>query len=95
MGNNSYAPPTLPPPPTDTEGGQTDTRNWGQKALDFAFPIIGDIANDTTPNAPKKTLLQQAGDLGLSGLWFVPGLGEADNFNLKSWFNDNKKKEGS
>ena len=41
----------------------------------WAFPIVGDIASDIK-GTNKKTLLQQAADLGLSGLWFIPGLGE-------------------
>lgn len=42
----------------------------------FLFPIVGDVANDVT-GKNNKTALQQAGDLGLSALPFIPGLGEA------------------
>lgn len=62
-------------------GGQTAEASTGNtpeapestlgKLIDFAFPIIKDIQ---TPE--KTTGLQKLGDLGLSALWFVPGLGE-------------------
>lgn len=41
----------------------------------FLFPIAGDIEQDVTGKS-KKSGLQQAGDLGLSLLPFIPGLGE-------------------
>lgn len=37
----------------------------------FAFPIVGDIYHDIQ-GKPDKSILQQAGDLGLSALWFLP-----------------------
>src|ERR1035437_7148724 len=42
---------------------------------DFLFPIVKDVKNDIQGNN-NKTFLQQAGDLGLSALPFIPGLGE-------------------
>ena len=46
-----------------------------QSVVNFAFPIIGDAINDIQ-GKDNKTALQQLGDLGLSALWFIPGLGE-------------------
>lgn len=43
------------------------------KAFDFFLPIAHDIANDIQGKS-NKNLLQQAADLGLSALWFAPGL---------------------
>ncbi|MDE2016001.1 MAG: hypothetical protein KGJ89_05550 [Patescibacteria group bacterium] len=45
------------------------------QALNWAFPIVGDFANDVQ-GKNQKTFLQQLGDAGLSALWFVPGFGE-------------------
>lgn len=42
----------------------------------FLFPAVKDIYHDIT-GQNDKTLLQQAGDVGLSALPFIPGLGEA------------------
>ncbi len=47
-----------------------------KNVLDFAFPIVGDLADDLAGQS-QKTLLQQLGDAGLSALWFLPGFGEA------------------
>lgn len=44
-------------------------------AGNFLFPAVGDIYNDLT-GKNQKTALQQAGDVGLSILPFIPGLGE-------------------
>lgn len=41
----------------------------------FLFPIVGDVYNDVTGKS-NKSVLQQVGDLGLSALPFIPGLGE-------------------
>lgn len=54
---------------------EPDTRSFGRKALDFAFPIVSDIQGDIG-GTNKKTPLQQVGDAALSALWFVPGLGQ-------------------
>lgn len=43
--------------------------------LNFALPIVNDVWKDVA-GSNNKTLLQQAGDLGLSVLWFIPGLGD-------------------
>lgn len=45
----------------------------------FLFPIVGDIKHDIEQGTFKgngKSILQQVGDLGLSALPFIPGLGE-------------------
>lgn len=43
--------------------------------LNFFTPAVGDIKNDIT-GQNSKTALQQLGDLGLTALPFIPGLGE-------------------
>lgn len=48
----------------------------GKQAMDFLFPIIGDVGGDIN-GTNKKNLLEQGADLGLSALPFIPGLGEA------------------
>ncbi len=48
----------------------------GAKLADFAFPILKDVGADFAGTSDKSAL-QQAGDLALSAMWFVPGLGEA------------------
>lgn len=48
----------------------------GKQAGDFLFPIVGDVYHDVKGDS-QKTKLQQAADLGLSVLPFIPGLGEA------------------
>lgn len=47
---------------------QTDQKGLAQKAAEFLFPIL---------EKKERTPLQTIGDLGLSALTFVPGLGEA------------------
>lgn len=48
----------------------------GAKAVgNFLFPVVGDIVNDFKRKS-DKTALQQTGDLALSILPFIPGLGE-------------------
>lgn len=42
-----------------------------QKAGDFAFPIVSDLAKDFQGSSTKSTL-QQLGDAGMSALWFLP-----------------------
>ncbi len=42
----------------------------------FLFPIVGDVYHDVKGDN-KKTALQQGGDLALSALPFIPGLGVA------------------
>lgn len=71
-----------------TANASTDTPtqpqpSLGQQALglagkvgDFFFPAVKDIYNDVT-GKNDKTALQQAGDVGLSALSLIPGLGEA------------------
>lgn len=54
----------------------TQLENTVKGAGNFLFPIVGDVANDLT-GKNSKTALQQGGDLALSALPFVPGLGEA------------------
>lgn len=49
------------------------------KLIDFAFPILSDIQG----KHPEKSLLQKAGDLGQSALWFVPGVGEGAEAAIK------------
>lgn len=51
-----------------------DNRNILQKGLDFAFPIVSDLAN-VVQGKNEKTPGQIIGDTALSALWFVPGLG--------------------
>ncbi len=46
------------------------------KVGDFLFPAVGDVYHDIKGDS-TKTGLQQAGDVALSALPFVPGLGEA------------------
>lgn len=53
-----------------------------KNAMDFAFPIIGDVMNDMN-DKNQKTVLQQLGDAGLSALWFIPGLGEGAGLGAK------------
>lgn len=45
-----------------------------QKVLEFAFPIL---------EKKERTPLQTAGDVGLSALWFVPGIGGAASAGLR------------
>lgn len=48
-----------------------------QKAGDFAFPIVSDLAKDFEGSSTKSGL-QQLGDAGLSALWFLPFGGIAE-----------------
>lgn len=57
----------------DTIGTQVE--NTVKGAGNFLFPAVGDIYNDIT-GQNKKTALQQVGDVGLTALPFIPGLGE-------------------
>lgn len=52
------------------------------KILDFAFPVLGDAKN-VIQGDNKKSKLQILGDLGLSALWFAPGVGEAAGGAIK------------
>lgn len=54
----------------------TQLENTAKSAGNFLFPAVGDIYNDLT-GKNKKTALQQAGDVALTALPFIPGLGEA------------------
>ena len=67
-------------PGTDNSNQQSQT--LGSKALDvakgvgnFFFPIVGDVGADIQGKSDKSAL-QQTGDLALSVLPFIPGLGE-------------------
>jgi hypothetical protein len=53
-----------------------DERNWLQKGMDFALPIVGDIGA-LAQGKNEKSGGQLLGDAALSALMFVPGLGEA------------------
>lgn len=53
----------------------TQLTNSAKGIGNFLFPAVGDIYNDVT-GQNKKTALQQTGDVGLSILPFIPGLGE-------------------
>lgn len=62
--------------------GDQPPQSLGEQALglagkvgDFFFPAVGDVMNDIK-GSNQKTPLQQAGDVGLSALSLVPGLGE-------------------
>lgn len=86
-GLGAFTPPSTQPAPLAPTAADTQTQpqapeGLGGKAVDvakgitnFLFPIAGDLYHDVT-GSNKKTLLQQAGDAGLSALPFVPGLGE-------------------
>lgn len=81
-----FAPPQAPQPnsaaaaPVDNLANGNDTGNTllgGAKAIgNFLFPVVGDVYHDIKGDS-SKTGLQQLGDLGLSALPFIPGLGEA------------------
>lgn len=78
--------------PSNPLGAQTANASTGStsltpesilgKVLDFAFPILGDAKNDLSGTS-SKSALQQAGDLGQSALWFIPGLGEGAEAAIK------------
>lgn len=53
---------------------QQQPTSFLKKVVDFAFPIISDIS-EVSKGTSKKTGLQLLGDLGLSALWFIPGIG--------------------
>lgn len=61
---------------TNPEGIGTQLANTVKGVGNALFPIVGDVGNDLTGNN-KKTALQQGGDLALSALPFIPGIGEA------------------
>ncbi len=63
--------------PSSTAAPQENPLVSGAKAVgNFLFPIVGDVANDIKGTSTKG-FGQQAADLGLSALPFVPGVGEA------------------
>lgn len=70
------------PAGAQTAGASTGTPPADQesilgKIMDFAFPIVNDVANDVKGGGQSnKSALQQIGDAGLSALWFAPGIGE-------------------
>lgn len=61
---------------TNPEDIGTQMANTVKGVGNFLFPIVGDVGDDISGTS-KKNALQQAGDLGLSVLPFIPGLGEA------------------
>jgi hypothetical protein len=86
---DTTASPTTPAP-TSSTGILSDlsSGNYGGAAVqagkdvtNFALPIVGDLYHDIQGKS-DKSILQQAGDLGMSALWFLPfgdiaeGLGE-------------------
>lgn len=82
VASNPAAPATA-----QAAGPTAPPQSLGQQALgvagkvgDFFFPIVKDVYNDVTgknTGADAKTGLQQVGDLGMSALSLIPGLGEA------------------
>lgn len=80
---------TSTPPDSNPLGVQSAEASTGKesdhnesvlgKLIDFAFPIVNDFSGE----GAKKPLLQKAGDLGQSALWFVPGLGEGAEAAIK------------
>lgn len=60
---------------TNPESIGTQLANTVKGAGNLLFPILGDVGNDIT-GKNKKSALQQGGDLGLSVLPFLPGIGE-------------------
>lgn len=64
---------------TNPDSIDTQVENTVKGVGNFLFPAVGDIYNDVT-GQNKKTALQQAGDVGLSVLPFIPGLGEAGEY---------------
>jgi len=67
---------TLTAPATPPESLLQKAGDVAKGIGNFLFPAVGDIYNDIT-GQNKKTVLQQAGDVGLTALPFIPGLGEA------------------
>lgn len=71
--------------PSQNQPNQSTASSVGNKILggakavgNFLFPVAKDIYTDyTNPKSQTKTPLQQVGDLVLSVLPFIPGLGEA------------------
>lgn len=57
--------------PAQSGGVLNDIGNAAKAIGNFAFPIVGDVKNDLEGTS-SKSALQQAGDLGLSALWFLP-----------------------
>jgi len=60
---------------TNPESAGTQIENTVKGVGNFLFPAVGDIYNDVT-GKNKKTALQQVGDVALTALPFIPGLGE-------------------
>jgi hypothetical protein len=61
---------------------ETQPESFVSKVMDFAFPIIKDV-KEINEGTSQKSKLQVLGDLGLSALWFVPGLGTGAAAGLK------------
>lgn len=59
---------------TTTPKQETSKKSLPQKALEFAFPIL---------EKKERTPLQTAGDIGLSALWFIPGVGTEASIALR------------
>lgn len=70
------APATPQPQHSELGNALGDVAGAVKSVGNFLFPIIGDVGDDLT-GKNKKTALQQVGDLGVSALPFIPGLGEA------------------
>lgn len=54
---------------------QNDAESLLGNLFNFAFPVVQDVGNDISGTS-SKSALQQLGDLGLSALWFAPGIGD-------------------
>lgn len=61
---------------TNPQSIGTQLANTAKGVGNFLFPAVGDVYNDLTGNN-QKSALQQIGDVGLTALPFIPGLGEA------------------
>lgn len=66
--NGQVPPPSSSPSTVGKEEFATppDNKSFLRKAAEFAFPILEE---------KERTPLQTVGDIGLSALWFLPGLG--------------------
>lgn len=72
------------PTQTPNQPQPEDNESVLNKLIDFAFPIVNDVANDIKGKGKSnKTALQQIGDAGLSALWFAPGIGEGAEAAIK------------
>ncbi len=68
------------PQPTQPESTLQKAGDVAGSVGNFLFPAVKDVYNDVTgqnTGTNQKTYLQQLGDVGLTALPFIPGLGEA------------------